>query len=191
MKQFGKYLLQGLLLFAPVIITIYIFLAAFMWLDNMVNDKLELFFDFRFMGLGVVIMILLLAALGWLGSTLLFKPIYNFLEQIFQSTPLLKIIYTSLKDLFSAFVGNEKKFDKAVLVKMAGQDSLQRMGFITQSDLSNIGLKDKVAVYFPHSYNFSGNLFIVNSNCVTPLDIDTSDAMKFIVSGGVSELREK
>lgn len=161
-----------------------------MWLDNLVNDKLDLVFNFRFMGLGVVIMVLLLAALGWLGSTLLFRPIYNFLEQIFQSTPLLKIIYSSLKDLFSAFVGNEKKFNKVVLVKLAGSDNLQRMGFITQKDLSNIGLKDKVAVYFPHSYNFSGNLFIVDKECITPLDIDTSEAMKFIVSGGVSKLKK-
>ncbi|MEX2589375.1 MAG: hypothetical protein WD334_04160, partial [Chitinophagales bacterium] len=82
MKQFGKYLLQGLLLFAPLIITVYIFLATFLWLDNMANDLIETLFGFRFMGLGFVVMILLLAALGWLGSTLLFRPFYNFMEQV-------------------------------------------------------------------------------------------------------------
>ncbi|MEX0813850.1 MAG: DUF502 domain-containing protein [Chitinophagales bacterium] len=188
MKQFGKYLLQGLLLFAPLIITVYIFLATFLWLDNMANDLIETLFGFRFMGLGFVVMILLLAALGWLGSTLLFRPFYNFMEQVFQSTPLLKIIYTSLKDLFSAFVGKEKKFEKVVLVKFAGSEQLQRMGFLTQSDLEGIGLKAKVAVYFPHSYNFSGNLYIVDKSCVTLIDIDVSTAMKFMVSGGVAKI---
>lgn len=190
MKQFGKYLLQGILLFAPLFITIYLFFAVFMWLDNLVNDQIELFLGFRFMGLGVVLMILLLAALGWLGNTLLFKPFYNFMESIFNSTPLLKIIYSSLKDLFSAFVGQEKKFEQAVLVQLAGQKELQRLGFITQSDLSTLGLDDKVAVYFPHSYNFSGNLFIVDKKNITPIHINASEAMKFIVSGGVANLKK-
>lgn len=188
MKQFVKYLLQGILLFAPLIITIYIFLASFMWVDNLANQLIEAIFGFRFMGLGFLVMILLLTLLGWLGSTLLFRPFYNFLENIFQSTPLLKIIYTSLKDLFSAFVGKEKKFDKPVLVKLGGNEQIQRLGFITQSNLATLGLEDKVAVYFPHSYNFSGNVFIVDQSCVMPVEMESSQAMKFIVSGGVAKI---
>ena len=61
--------------------------------------------------------------------------------------------------------------------------------FITKKDLSEVGIKDLVAVYFPHSYNFSGNLFLVSADNITPLpNFKSADAMKFIVSGGVTDL---
>ena len=60
------------------------------------------------------------------------------------------------------------------------------MGFITQKDLSDLKIIDKVSVYFPHSYNFSGEMFIVPKELVRPINIPPAEAMKFIVSGGVA-----
>jgi uncharacterized membrane protein len=88
--------------------------------------------------------------------------------------------------LLKAFVGKEKKFNQPVLVKVNTVSELEKVGFLTQEDLSNIGIKDKVAVYFPHSYNFSGEMFIVPSDHVKPLNMAPADAMKFVVSGGVA-----
>ena len=102
--------------------------------------------------------------------------------------PLVKLVYSSLNDLFKAFVGKEKKFNKPVLVKVNTISDLEKMGFLTQTDLSKLNIKDKVTVYFPHSYNFSGEMFIVPVEHVTPLDIPAAEAMKFIVSGGVTEV---
>ena len=68
---------------------------------------------------------------------------------------------------------------------------LEKLGFLTEHDLSILGEQDKVAVYSPHSYNFSGELFIVPSDQVRPIDISPTDVMKFIVSGGVSQLEKK
>ena len=66
------------------------------------------------------------------------------------------------------------------------------MGFITQKDLSNLGIeKGKVAVYLPHSYNFSGNLFIVPVENITPLDAPPAEVMKFIVTAGVTSFENK
>jgi uncharacterized membrane protein len=106
-----------------------------------------------------------------------------------EKAPLVKVIYTSLKDLLSAFVGKEKKFNQPVLVKINGTDEIMRLGFITQEDLTFIGIEDRfVAVYFPHSYNFSGNLLIVPRKNVIKVSGPSAEVMKFIVSGGVTDL---
>src|SRR6185295_18894162 len=101
--------------------------------------------------------------------------------------PFINILYTSLKDFISAFVSDKKKFNQPVLVNINGNPGFQKLGYITRDDLGFLGLKDKVAVYLPHSYNFSGNLFIVDAKSVTPLNVPVTEFMKFIVSGGITE----
>ena len=93
-----------------------------------------------------------------------------------------------MNDLFSAFVGKERKFNKPVIVLVNPISNLEKLGFLTEEDLSELGENDKVAVYFPHSYNFSGELFIVPKSQVRSIDINPVVVMKFIVSGGVSDI---
>ena len=102
--------------------------------------------------------------------------------------PFVRIIYTSLKDLVSAFVGDQKKFNQPVLVDLFQDGSIKRVGFITQEDMASIGAPGFVAIYFPHSYNFSGNLVLVPKAQVKALEMSSTEAMKFAVSGGVSGL---
>jgi uncharacterized membrane protein len=102
----------------------------------------------------------------------------------------VKLIYSSVKDLLNAFVGDKKKFTKPVLVTINKDNQLHRIGFITQDDLSTLGLKDMVVVYFPQSYAVAGDHFIVPKENVKPLDISGPVAMKFIISGGVSGFKE-
>lgn len=86
-----------------------------------------------------------------------------------------------------AFVGEKKKFSSPVIVQVS--DTLSRLGFITQDDMSVIGNEELVAVYFPHSYNVSGNVFLVPKDKVKRLEgVKSADVMKFMVSGGVSSL---
>jgi uncharacterized membrane protein len=102
---------------------------------------------------------------------------------------LVNLLYTSIKDLMGAFVGDKKKFSAPVIVEIS--DSMARLGFITQEDLNIIERPDLVAVYFPHSYNVSGNVFLVKREKVRSLTgVKSSDVMKFMVSGGVSPLIE-
>jgi uncharacterized membrane protein len=104
--------------------------------------------------------------------------------------PLVKLIYSSVKDLLAAFVGDKRKFDKPVLVTINKENNLHRIGFITQEDLSELGLKDMVVVYFPQSYAVAGDHFVIPSSSVKPLNISGPVAMKFIVSGGISGFNE-
>jgi uncharacterized membrane protein len=104
--------------------------------------------------------------------------------------PLVKLIYSSVKDLLAAFVGEKKKFDKPVIVQINKENNLNRIGFITQSDLSELGLDDMIVVYFPQSYAVAGDHFLVPKDAVKPLNVSGPAAMKFIISGGVSGFRE-
>ena len=131
---------------------------------------------------------MLLTFLGFIGQTIIARPFIKVFNKTIKKAPLVKVIYSSIRDLLSAFVGDEKKFDKPVLVKVNTISNLEKLGFLTQTDLSHLKIKDKVTVYFPHSYNFSGEMFIVPTEHVTPVDIPSSEAMKFIVSGGVTEI---
>lgn len=93
--------------------------------------------------------------------------------------------------MVESFMGDKKKFTKPVLVKVRKDPEIFQIGFVTQEDLSKIGMKGKLAVYMPHSYAVSGYLFIVSADQVTPLDMNPADAMKMAVSGGVAGYEEE
>lgn len=180
MNRLIKYFLRGLLLVIPIGVTIYILLASIRWLDGL------LALDFP--GAGLIIILTSVTLIGYIGSSLIAQPIFNFFERLLNRLPLVRIIYSSLKDLISAFVGDKKKFNQPVLVTLNKESNLQKLGFITQEDLHNLGLQDKTAVYLPHSYNFSGDLYIVPRENITLIHATGADVMKFIVSGGVTKV---
>ena len=185
-RRLLRYFLQGIVFTAPISITLFVIWKLVKFADDLVpvkNPGIPYLGDYL-PGVGILIILVLLTFVGFLSSSLLFKPLFSSLEKLINRAPLVKIMYTSIRDLFSAFVSDKKKFDVAVLVKM-NDSGLQKLGFVTQKDLSKLGIANKVAVYLPHSYNFSGNLFIVSSSNITPINASSADVMKFIVSGGV------
>ena len=186
MKKIVNYLLQGVLYIAPLGITAYIIYGAFTLLDGFSEQLIAEFFDIKIPGLGVLTLLLFLILVGILGKTFIAQPLKLVFNRIIDRIPLLNFIYSAFNDLFKAFVGKEKKFDQPVLVKVNLNSDLEKLGFITEENLQVINEMDKVAVYFPHSYNFSGELFIVPKNNIKPVDLKSSDVMKFIVSAGLS-----
>jgi uncharacterized membrane protein len=188
MKRLVRYFFQGLLYLAPTAVTIYIVYLVFKFIDEPIRHYIVKIFDIDIPGAGLLIIVTGITLLGFVGQTILFRPLRLLIDRIMKSAPLIKVIYSSIKDLLSAFVGKEKKFKQPVMVKVNLVSNLEKMGFITQEDLSDIGIRDKVSVYFPHSYNFSGEMFIVPREHITLLDIPAADAMKFIVSGGIAKV---
>jgi len=191
MKKIINYFLQGLLYIAPLGITAYIIFVIFDFTNNLLDDVLEKFLKIDIPGLGIVVIFFFLVLVGIIGRSILVKPFIILFNRVLEKIPLLKLIYSALNDLFSAFVGKEKKFNKPVIVLVNTISNLEKLGFLTEEDLSTINENDKVAVYFPHSYNFSGELFIVPKAQIRKIDIDPAVVMKFIVSGGVSDIYEK
>jgi len=189
MKKIIKYFLQGLLVFSPLIVTVYIIVAMFSVVDDSANTIIEQFFDRRIRGVGFVLTLSIITMLGFLSSTLLFRGIFIWFENLLLKSAIVRLIYTSIKDLSNAFVGENKKFNKPVLVRMQKDSGIYKIGFVTQEDFPHIHEKELVAVYLPLSYSFAGDLFLVEKEFVKALNINSMEAMKFIVSGGVTNLR--
>ena len=138
-------------------------------------------------GLGILTVLILLIVVGIVVTNFVTEPIKKWVGRWFNRLPVFNVIYTSFKDLTEAFVGDDKKFSEPVVVEV-NETGLKKIGFLTQKDLSKIGYPGDVAVYFPLSYSFAGQVCLVNADRVKPLKMSASEAMKFIVSGGVSQL---
>jgi uncharacterized membrane protein len=187
-KKLVNYFLQGLLYVTPLGLTIYIIKIIFVFSDGILAPIIEGFLKFSIPGLGLILILLIITFLGFIGQTVIAKPFKLVIERLIKKAPILHMVYTSIRDFMEAFVGKEKKFNQPVLVKVSKTTDLEKIGFITQTDLSELKIKDKVAVYFPHSYAFSGELFIVPADQVTTIDVPAGEMMKFIVSGGVTKV---
>lgn len=190
MKRLAGYLFQGFLYIAPLGVTGYILYRVFTLIDTPVRQLEELFFETHIPGLGLLSVVVLLTLLGWLGSTIIARPFKAFTRKLLDRAPLIGMIEGAVRDLLSALFAKERRFSHPVVVRMSGVTDLEKLGFITQEDLSELGLREKVAVYFPHSYNFSGELFIVPRERVRVVNVSAKAAMKFIVSGGMIHLGE-
>lgn len=189
-KKGMNYFFQGLLFIAPVTLTAWGLITAFEFIDGLLIRYLDILFGRRIPGVGLLVLLVSITAIGILGSTILFRPLLKYFDGLLVRAPLIKIIYSSVKDLVSAFVGQKKRFTEPVLVKV-GNTGMEKLGFVTNHDMGFLGLDEKmVAVYLPHSYAWSGNLFIVPASQVRPVDASATDVMKFIISAGVINLEQ-
>ncbi len=178
MGKLTKYFLNGLAILVPVVATVYVIYVVFIKIDNL--------FKFQIPGMGVLVTVLAITIIGFLASNIFTRWAIHLVDGLFKRLPLVKMIYTSVKDLIHAFVGEKKKFNRPVAVTLVPGANIQALGFITSESLEKFGLKETVAVYLPQSYNFAGNLIVVPKGQVTPLQADSGDFMAFIVSGGVA-----
>lgn len=138
-------------------------------------------------GLGILMVLVLLIAVGMIFTNFVTEPIAQWFNNLLSRIPLFNTLYSSIKDFTEAFVGDTKKFNEPVLV-VVNETGLKKIGFLTQHDLQKIGLPEEVIVYFPYSYSFAGQVVVVHASKVSPLQMSATDAMKLVVSGGVSGL---
>ncbi|HWP04703.1 MAG TPA: DUF502 domain-containing protein [Polyangiaceae bacterium] len=177
-KLLVRYFLRGCLVTAPLGLTVYI-----VWFVLATVDR---FLPLPIPGLGLVVTLALITLVGVLTSNVVGRSVIELADSLFGRLPLVKLVYTSIKDLVSAFVGDKKRFDKPVAVTISPGTHARVLGFVTREGLGRLGMPDMVAVYFPQSYNFAGYLMLVPRANVEPLDLPPAEVMTFIVSGGVS-----
>jgi uncharacterized membrane protein len=177
MKQLISYFLKGLLVFVPAALTILVIFWAVQKIDTLLKVPIP--------GLGIIVIITGITLIGFLASNYLGHKFFDFIDRLFARVPVVKMLYSSVRDLISAFAGERKSFDKPVIVELIAGGP-KAIGFITQEDLTFLSLAGNVAVYFPQSYNFAGSVLIFPVERVSLLNIDSSKAMAFVVSGGVS-----
>jgi uncharacterized membrane protein len=175
-----NYFVQGLIILAPISITIYILYAILRFVDDLVPIHIP--------GLGILIVLAAVTLAGVLGSTIIGRPVIAYFNKLINRAHLLKTVINSIKDLLGAFVGKKKKFNEPVLVLLNKDAGVEQMGFVTCRDLSMVGIAGlKIAVYVPFSFTFTGYMYVVPAENITPLHITSTDAIKFIISGGVIE----
>jgi uncharacterized membrane protein len=176
-----KYFVRGLIVLAPIALTFWILWHVFRTVDGLIPLP-----DMPWIkpGVGFALVVTLVTFIGLLTTNLLAAQALGIGQRLLARLPFVKLLYTSIRDLTEAFVGEKKLFDRPVLVTFPGD--VQVVGFVTREDLGELGLSDRVAVYMPQSYNFAGNLLLVPRARLQPLDRPASAALAFVVSGGLT-----
>lgn len=182
-RKLFAYLINGLLLALPMYITGYVLYTVFTSLDQILP------IEHKYPGLGILILVVALVVLGFLGAKIINEQIRNRFLKFLDRIPFIKTIYKSITDMLGAFVGNKKRFNKPVLVRLSKDNDVEVIGFVTDEDLQEIGEahEGKVGVYIPMSYSFSGHLVIVPRTNVKLISGNSLELMKYVVSGGVVE----
>lgn len=202
LRRLLTYFLQGLVVLAPIGITLWVVIGLFNFVDGILPNVMhalapnlwELGEDGqvkKIPGTGFLVVVILVLTTGWVSSMLFFSRIVAMLDNLLEKTPGVKYIYSSVKDFLEAFAGNKKKFDKPVLVNVDAP-GVWRIGFITQQSSAAMGMSEHITVYVPHSYAISGITYLVPPTQVKILSgISAADAMKYTISGGVTEVETK
>ena len=196
--QYGKllqYFLQGLLILAPVAITLY----ALFFIVTSIDSWIPIFSHVdetgqvrvQNYGLGFIVIIFAVVSIGYFSSFFITGRIVSFLDRFMQKAPGIKHIYSTTRDFVEAFAGDKKKFTQNVLANVDDTD-VWRLGFITRDDMTDFGLEDYVAVYLPMSYSVAGNVYIIPRSRIKPIEnITSAQTMKFAVSGGVTDIPDE
>ncbi|HJQ18978.1 MAG TPA: DUF502 domain-containing protein [Gemmatimonadaceae bacterium] len=178
MTRLLNYFFRGLIILAPAVITIYVFWLIFSTVDQWMG--------FRIPGLGIVVTIVLVTLFGFLATTVLARWLLSLVDTLFKRTPLVRLVYTSTRDLLDAFVGEKRRFDRPVVVTTSADGIEKAFGFVTSEAMARFGLDGHVTVYLPFSYTFTGVIRMYPVSQVRPLTADSAEVMAFVVSGGVT-----
>ena len=180
MRALINYFLRGLVVVAPMAFTGYVCWRLFVLIDGWLGLPVP--------GLGFVATLAFLILIGFLASTFLARGLFALVESLLARLPFVRLLYASTKDLLNAFVGEQRRFDRPVVVTVYPESQGVAMGFVTQSSLEHLGLHGQVAVYFPFSYSVAGHVLLFPADRVRPLPADSADVMAFLVSGGVTRV---
>jgi uncharacterized membrane protein len=183
-RRFIKYFLQGVVVLAPVAVTVYLLVKVFVFMDSL-NP-------FNVPGVGLVLTCLAIALVGFIVRNYISDRIIEWFERQIKKAPLVSIIYTAVQDLLKSFVGDRQSFKQPVIVKLYENSEIRRLGFITNDNFTKMPElgQEYITVYCPHSYNISGNVFLVPASYVKPVNLNPSDVMKYTVSGGVTQIEK-
>ncbi len=178
MTVLARNFFEGLLILVPVGVTVTVAVFVFDFIDGWLHIPIP--------GVGFIVTVGLITLTGRFASNVFVQKVLDITERLLTRAPLVKLVYTSIKDLIAAFMGEKKRFDQPVIVALTPGGHAEAIGFVTRSSMEFIGLLDHVAVYFPQSYNFAGNLLVFPKDQVRPLEAESAEIMAFLVSGGVA-----
>lgn len=184
-RHTGEYILRGVLVLAPLMITISLLIWFFRKLDGILDPYVTT------PGAGFAVLVSFIILVGWVSSFFLVRRTFGVIDRGLEHLPGVSFIYTSVRDFLEAFVGNKRRFTQAVLVNILPDVWL--VGFLTDEAAGNFDLGEEyVSVYVPQAYNVAGQLYVVKRDRVRPIDNRApAEVMKYAVIGGAIEITEK
>jgi uncharacterized membrane protein len=182
--------LQGLILLSPIAVTAYLAFRIFSSIDSILPYDLLPYIP---RGVGFLIVIVFVTMVGYLGTRFFIgRWLFDSFAFLLEHTPGIKHLYAPIRDVVGSFVGEKKKFNKPVWVRVGMEPEIWRIGFMTQKDMTAYGLQERVAVYLPHAYAISGWVIVTDGKNVKPVkDMTAAQAMKFAVSGGITTVADE
>ncbi|MEH7109471.1 MULTISPECIES: DUF502 domain-containing protein [Bacillaceae] len=188
MKAILKNFINGILTIVPIILVVYVIYKTFIFLDSLLGNTLKIYFkDDYIPGIGLLTTIVLITLLGWMSTKFVTGKLIKIIDRILDKIPIVKTIYSVIKDTIQSFLGEKKSFSKVALVVIPGTE-MRSIGFITSEQLEDFysPLKDHVAVYIPQTFQVAGFTFLIPKEQVELMDVKPEDAMKFVLSGGMT-----
>ena len=188
-KSLLKFFVNGVLTLAPIALVIYVVVQIFQFLDSLLGNQLrkEIGDGMYVPGLGLLLTIVLVTVVGWLATHWLSSWFFRWIERLVTRIPFVKTLYKVIKETIESFFGEKKSFSKVALVTVPN-NPMKMIGFITTEDVASLSdsLQDHVAIYVPQTFQVAGITFLVPKEHVEVLDVSPEEAMRFILSGGMS-----
>lgn len=188
MKSILKSFVNGILTIVPIILVIYVTYKTFMFLDGLLGGFLKQYFKESYVpGIGILATLVLITILGFLSTKFVTGTIFRIIDRLLEKIPFVKTVYSVIKDTVHSFLGEKKSFSKVALVTLPGTN-MKSLGFVTSEDLEVFyePLSDYIAVYVPQTFQVAGFTFLIKNEDVEFIDVKPEDAMKFILSGGMT-----
>lgn len=192
MKFIVRNFVKGILTIVPIILVVFVVYKTFMFLDGLLGNYLKPYLkDDYIPGFGLLFTVIIITILGWLSTKVFTGTIFKIIDRLLEKIPLIKTIYSVIKDTIHSFLGDKKSFSKVALITIPGTE-IKTIGFITTDDLENFynPLKDYVAVYIQQTFQIAGFTFLIPKNQIEIINIKPEDAMKFVLSGGMTSNKD-
>ena len=183
MKPVSRYFLNGLIVTVPIAITILVVNQIFSLADKLLGQYLPIYFP----GLSLIIVLVTICMVGWLSSNWILRRIFLFAERMVDTIPIVKFIYSIVKQISTAMLESKQLFKNAVLVPYP-HPGCKVLGFV-MSPLSE-PLKEKldveyVCIFIPMSFNMTAGFNImVRKDDVIPLEVTSESALQYILTAG-------
>ncbi|NPV27443.1 MAG: DUF502 domain-containing protein [Firmicutes bacterium] len=187
MKRLAKYFVNGLITMVPILLTTYIVLKVFNFLDGLLGRYLIEYLGIKIPGLGLLITLVIITAVGFLATAWISRKVLSLIDHLVNKIPLIKGVYGTIKDTVNSLLGDKKSFSQVALVDLPGTRA-KIVGFVSTEDLSAFGPidADHIAVYVPQSFQVAGFTLLVPRADVTILEMSPDEAWRFILSAGVA-----
>jgi len=188
-KSIGTTLLTGIITVLPIVLTLYLLYWLAITSEDVMGGVLQWALPqvIYFPGLGTIAGLIIVFLVGLLMKAVLVRQLFTFGEGIVYRVPILKSVYSAIRDLFDFFSPKKEHFGRVVIVKVNG---MEMIGFITQENPERLpeSLRnpDSVLVYLPMSYMIGGFTLLIHKDDMKPCQMNMDEAMRFVLTAGIT-----